>query len=240
MPDLTPYFDALDATWPAEEVIPCGPFILRRSAGGGKRVTAATAQGPATVADIEQAERGMRDLDQLPMFSLRPDDGALDDLLASQGYASVDRTNILTIPAADLAAETPNPEQVSLAVWEPLAIQLEYWTEGGIGPDRISVMERADCTKTTLIGRHENSPGGTAYIGIHDDVAMLHALEIVEPARRMGVGTSMTIQAAQWAQAQGATTFCALCVESNTAANALFAKLGMQLAGQYHYRIKES
>ena len=226
MPDLTPYFDALDATWPAEEVIPCGPFTLRRSAGGGKRVTAATAQGPATVADIEQAERRMRDLDQLPMFSLRPDDGALDDLLASQGYASVDRTNILTIPAADLAAETPNPEQVSLAVWEPLAIQLEYWTEGGIGPDRISVMERADCTKTTLIGRHENSSGGTAYIG--------------EPARRMGVGTSMTIQAAQWAQAQGATTFCALCVESNTAANALFAKLGMQLAGQYHYRIKES
>lgn len=240
MTDLSLIFDTLDVTWPAAEKIACGPFTLRRSSGGGKRVSAATANGPATDDDIATAEARMREMGQTPLFSLRPGDEALDAQLAARGYAVVDRTNIYTCPIDLLAREDTDIEQASLAVWEPLAIQLDFWAGGGIGADRIAVMERAQCPKTALIGRHENSPGGTCYVGVHKGIAMMHALEIIPPSRRAGMGRAMTVHAAQWGAEEGATEFALLCVASNTAANALYAKLGMQVVGQYHYRIKEN
>jgi len=240
MADLTKYFACADATWPAAEKIECGPFTLRQSPGGGKRVTAATRSGDVVADDIRVAEARMRDMGQKPLFSLRPGDEELDDILASRGYGVVDQTNVLTIPVVDLTREETDPEQASLAVWEPLAIQLEFWAAGGVGPDRIAVMERADCPKTALIGRHDNSPGGTCYVAVANGIGMMHALEIVPAARRAGMGRAMTIHAAQWAAKEGATEFAVLCVEANKSANALYAKLGMTKVGQYHYRIKES
>jgi ribosomal protein S18 acetylase RimI-like enzyme len=240
MSDLSKIFAAVDATWPAEERIACGPLTLRRSSGGGKRVSAASADGPVTSQDIDAAEAQMRAFGQTPLFSLRDGDAALDDMLAARGYVVVDRTNVYACPVGLLAREETDVEQASLAVWEPLAIQLDFWRAGGIGPDRIAVMERSRCEKTTLIGRHDNSPGGTAYVAIHDGIAMMHALEIIEPARRVGMGRAMTIQAAQWAEKNGATEFTCLCVEQNAAANGLYSRLGMEIVGQYHYRIKES
>ena len=240
MPELSAYFDTVDATWPAEELIPCGPFTLRRSSGGGKRVSAATANGPATEAEVTAAEERMQALGQTPLFSLRPGDEALDAMLEARGYRVVDRTNIYSCPVSLLSGEKVHHEQASLAVWEPLAIQLDFWQQGGIGPDRIAVMHRVQGPKTALIGRHENSPGGTCFVAIHDGIAMLHGLEIIKSARRAGMGRAMTIQSAQWAEKQGATTFSLLCVEQNAAANGLYAKLGMEIVGHYHYRIKES
>ena len=42
-----------------------------------------------------------------------------------------------------------------------------------------------------------------------------------------------------WAAAQGATHLSVLCTNANDAANALYSSLGMELVGQYHYRIKK-
>jgi GNAT superfamily N-acetyltransferase len=240
MADLGGYFDTLDATWPAEEKITLGPLTLRRSNGGGKRVRAATASGPVGADDVAVAEARMRDLDQPPLFQIRPGDDVLDQLLESQGYGVIDPTLVYTCPVAHLAQEETDREQASLAVWEPLAIQLDFWRAGGVGPDRIAVMERVTGPKTALIGRHDNSPGGTCFVAVHEGMAMLHALEIIPAARRVGMGRAMTVQAAQWAAREGAETFALLCVQANGPANALYSKLGMQVAGQYHYRIKES
>ncbi|WP_407494375.1 GNAT family N-acetyltransferase [Pseudooceanicola sp. MF1-13] len=240
MPDLIDYFACADATWPAAEKIECGPFMLRKSPGGGKRVTAATVIGDVTSDDIAIAETRMREFGQKPLFSLRAGDEELDDILAARGYAMVDQTNVLSAPVEDLIHEDTDIEQASLAVWEPLAIQLDFWAQGGVGPDRIAVMERADCPKTALIGRHDNSPGGTCYVGVAQGIGMMHALEIVPSARRAGMGRAMSVHAAQWAAQEGATHFAVLCVQANEAANALYAKLGMTKVGQYHYRIKES
>ena len=240
MPELSDIFDVVDVTWPAEERIVCGPMILRRSTGGGKRVSAATAHGLVQAEDLDVAEARMRDMGQSPLCSLRPGDEALDDILAARGYAQVDVTNVYIAPMSLFSGVPTAPEQAGMPVWEPLAIQLDIWLDAGIGPDRIAVMERALCIKTAMIGRMEQSPGGTCYIGVHNGIGMMHALEVPEPARRGGMGTAMTIQAAQWAERQGATDFACLCVARNEAANALYSKLGMTLAGQYHYRIKES
>ena len=92
MSDLSKIFAAMDATWPAEERIACGPLTLRRSSGGGKRVSAASADGPVTSQDINAAEAQMRAFGQTPLFSLRDGDAALDDMLAARGYMVVELT----------------------------------------------------------------------------------------------------------------------------------------------------
>jgi N-acetylglutamate synthase len=42
----------LEATWPPAARHRAGPWVLRDGAGGGKRVSAATAEGPVTAADL--------------------------------------------------------------------------------------------------------------------------------------------------------------------------------------------
>lgn len=240
MIDIARVSSAVDATWPAQEQVALGPLTLRRSAGGGKRVTAATSAGVVNATDVDAAEARMREWGQSPLFSLRPGDDALDDLLAARGYAVADPTHMYAAPINLLADLDHDREQASLAVWEPLAIQIEMWAAGGIGADRLAVMDRAAAPKTALIGRHDNSPGGTCFVSVDGDVAMVHALEVLEQARRVGMGRSMTIQAAKWSRDEGARHFSVLCTKANVAANALYRKLGMTEVGQYHYRIKES
>ena len=113
----------------------------------------------------------------------------------------------------------------------------DIWAAGGIGPARVAVMERAAGPKTGILGRISDSPAGAAFCAIHDGIAMVHALEILPANRRKGLGVWMMRQAAFWAKANGADWMSVLCTKANDAANGLYASLGMQLVGQYHYRI---
>ena len=71
MPGPEAIFAALDATWPAQRKFKVGQWCLREGAGGGQRVSAATAQGPVQSAEIGMAEAEMRSLGQPPLFMIR-------------------------------------------------------------------------------------------------------------------------------------------------------------------------
>ena len=229
----------VDATWPPAEIRRADPFVLRRGGGGGKRVSAASAlTTEISAAQIDVAEAAMREMGQAPLFSIRPGDAALDAALEARGYTVVDPVLIYVAPAAALAAldKGASPERVSLTAWEPLAIQREIWEAGGIGPARLAVMERATGPKTSLIGRYDNVPGGTAYVALHGPVAMLHALEVVPEVRGRRMGRAMMIDAARWAKAQGAQDLAVVVTRANIGGNALYRSLGMAQVGAYHYR----
>ena len=211
-----------EATWPAAATETVGPWTVRDGQGGGKRVSAATVRQPVTPDDQPMAESAMQ---------------ALDAMLADRGYAVIDPVNLYVAPVADLAV--PPPHATTFVIWEPLAIQRDMWAEGGIGPARLAVMERAAQPKTTIIARDGQRPAATAFVGLHDGTAMIHALEVTPECRRHGIGKRVVHQAALWAQQNGASHVAALCTQANTGANALYAALHMALAGQYHYRIKE-
>ncbi len=240
MTDIARLFAALDATWPAAAKKTVGPFTIRDGQGGGKRVSAATLDGAeATDTQIDAAEDAMRTLGQTPLFMIRPGDEALDKALADRGYEVVDPTRFYAAPAEEIAALPKAKNDVkTIHGWGPLAFMKELWREGGIGPERVAVMDRACDPKTGLLGRLDNSPGGTAFVAVDGDVAMLHALEVRKSSRRSGVGRGTTIDAAQWALKQGATTLALACTEANEAANALYSGMGMAHVGGYHYRRK--
>ena len=100
-------------------------------------------------------------------------------------------------------------------------------------------MHRAAAPKTTVLGRMNDTPAGTAFAAIHHGTAMLHAIETAAAFRRQGMARHMIRALAHWAQDQGAQTVALLVTRANTDANALYTSLGMALVGQYHYRIKE-
>lgn len=235
--DLMP---VIAATWPAAALYPEGPFTVPDGAGGGQRVSAARLCDPlaqdATEAEIDAALARLAALGQPPLFMLLDHQGALDARLAARGFARRDATCAMIAPSAQIAA--PPPPITCFPIWPPLAIQSEIWATAGVGPGRLSVMTRARAPKTSFLGRTQDRPAGTAFAAIHDDVAMLHALEILAPYRRRGLGAAMMRAAADWALGQGAKTFSLLVTRENEPALGLYASLGFTAVGQYHYRAK--
>ncbi len=236
LPDARALHGTLEATWPAHAHQTLGPWVLRDGRGGGKRASAATAQGPVTGADLPPAEAAMRAVGQRPCFMIRDGDAALDALLAQAGYAVIDPVAMYAASLADLAMDIPEPT-ASFHIWEPLAIQREIWAQGGIGPARVAVMDRARGAKTALMGRKDGRAAAAGFAAIHAGMAMVHALEVLPGHRRQGTGRALMLEAARWAAPLGAQHLAIVCTEANTAATALYASMGMRRVGRYHYRL---
>ncbi len=235
LPDTHQIYDVLSATWPSADAQTIGPWIIRKGDGGGSRVSAATATSAVTKDDLPLSEDAMRELGQPPLFMIRAGDDALDQLLSDAGYAIKDPTVLYAAKAADLATERP-PPVTAFTVWPPLAVQSEIWAAGGIGAGRLAVMDRAPHPKTTLMGRVDDRPAASVFIGTHDGCAMIHALEVMQAHRQKGLARYLTRAAAFWALDQRCNYLTLATTEANVAANALYSSLGMTRIGRYHYR----
>ena len=227
-------FAALDATWAPARMLRAGPWMLREGLGGGQRVSAATAEDAVTEASITQAEDGMRDLGQRPLFMIRAEDTELDGWLAARRYDIVDPVTMYIAPSAKLAADLPLTSVIPS--WPPLAIQRELWADAGIDDARLNVMDRVTNPKTALLGRNGDTPAACSFIAAHGDIAMLHALEVTRSQRRGGLGRAMMTACANWAVNKNAAWLALAVTTANDAANALYQQLGMTSAPTYHYR----
>jgi GNAT superfamily N-acetyltransferase len=233
-PSTHELFLALDATWPPARFIKHSPWLLREGAGGGQRVSAATAMAEVCESDIASAEAGMRVLDQHPLFMLRLGEDALDDWLEARNYEIVDPVAIYLKPLTRDALAVTDAEVRS--DWPPDADALDLWAGGGIGPARIAVMARAGGAKTALVLKDGATCSGVAFVAIYKRIAMLHALEVAPSGRRLGFGTRLMNAAAHWATANGAAWLSLMVTRANVPANALYRGLGMTEVGAYHYR----
>jgi GNAT superfamily N-acetyltransferase len=235
LPALETLFEALEATWPPAATSHAGPWVLRDGQGGGKRVSAATTLDED--ADLAQMEAAQAALGQPPLVMVRGDQARLDHRLERAGYGQVDPTLLYAAPTAALLADPP-PVTVFTTDWPPLHILREVWQAGGIGPARLAVMERAKGPKTVLMGRVHDRPGAAAFLAIHDNVAMIHAVEVMAERRRSGLARHMMGVAATWAQDHGAGALALAVTRGNAPANSLYSSLKMSVVGQYAYRLK--
>ncbi|WP_323007305.1 GNAT family N-acetyltransferase [Pseudorhodobacter sp.] len=236
-PDLI--YDVLDHTWPAASYRHVGPWLIREGSGGGQRVSAATPEAAFEASDIPQAEAAMTALGQAPLFMLRHGDGRLDAMLAARGYLRHDPVVLYAAALADLAMPAPSAMS-AFSIWPPLSIAVDLWAEAGIGPGRLAVMHRVKGPKTSILGRVNDRASGVAFVACHHKIAMLHALEVSPTQRRQGSAINIMRMAAIWAQDHGAESLCLAVTEENVAARALYAALGMQAVGTYHYRVRHS
>lgn len=235
-PDTAQLRDVLQATWPPAKALTLGPWTLRVGQGGGKRVSAATATGAVSAADIASAEAAMQDLSQPELFQLGQQDSDLDAMLDASGYDRVDPTNLYV---ADVATRPDAPPPVSTFIAaQPIAAMREIWAAGGIGPERLAVMARARGPKAYVLGRTHERAAGTGFVAIYGGIAMVHALEVAPAFRRRGVARNMMARLWLWALQNGATHVSLAVIRANVAGNALYRSLGMAHVGQYHYRMK--
>ena len=100
-------------------------------------------------------------------------------------------------------------------------------------------MERTLGPKTVILSRTDDRPSGAAFVALHARTALIHAIEVRPALRRRGAARQILSAAAYWAAQQGADRLALVVTEANTGARALYASLGMQPVGQYHYRHKE-
>lgn len=235
LPSAQKLYAVIDGTWPASAKQALGPWTVRLDDSGSSRVSAATAELEATARDIPLAAEAMREAGQNPLFMIREGEDDLDAHLADLGYIIKDPVNMYAAPIADIATKRP-PLVTSFEVWPPLTVQNEVWSAGGIGAGRLAVMDRARPPKTSLLGRMNDRPAGTVYVGVAGDCAMLHALEVLQDHRRQGLAEHLTRAAAFWGQDRGAAYLTLVTTKANAAANALYASLGMTIVGEYHYR----
>ena len=174
LPDPEDLMATVEATWPPASASRAGPWTIRDGQGGGKRVSAATANSPVGAGDLPEAEASMRALGQPELFMIRKGDEALDALLAQRGYKVIDPTDIYAAHVADLDLAPP-PRLSVFSVWPPLAIQREVWATGGIGPGRVAVMERVSGPKTALLGRRSDRAVAAGFVAVDKGIAMIHA-----------------------------------------------------------------
>ena len=231
-------FAAIDGTWPAFATHGKGIWTLREGRGAGQRVSAASTEQAATKQDVEQAAEAMRAMGQKPLFIVRGAQAQLDELLAGMGYRVKDPVDVLMARSADLAHYS-QPDMKVIFAPEPMPIQAEIWEAGGINAARLDVMRHAKGPKTCLLGRHENHPVAAGFLACHNNIAMVHAVEVLPAARRQGVAKAMMQGAAWWALQQGADWFGCLTVSENLPAQRLYRKMGMETATQYHYRVAD-
>jgi GNAT superfamily N-acetyltransferase len=103
-------------------------------------------------------------------------------------------------------------------------------------------MTRPTGPRMTLMARADDRPVGVAFVALTDkdgdgDIAMIHAIETAPEHRRKGAGGLLLRGAASFAAEHGAVWLALAVTEANAPARALYEKLGMALAGRYHYRI---
>ena len=221
------------ATWPAAAQRRLGPFTLRDGAGGGKRVSAASCDAPDwTDSDLDRALAAM----DPALMLVRATEERLDQALADRGLRIVDPVLAYAAPVAAVKADLP--PLTAFPHWPPLQITRAIWQEGGIGPARVQVMDRVAGPRAAILARRMDRPAGAAFVALHGEEAMVHAVEVLPPCRRQGVGMSLVQAAANWAADQGATRLSLVVTDRNAAARSLYERLGMQVVGQYHYRMK--
>ncbi|MEL7154696.1 MAG: GNAT family N-acetyltransferase [Pseudomonadota bacterium] len=232
LPDNTRLLRALDVTWAPAEMIETGGWVVRRGLGGGNRVSAASGSG-----DVAVAIDALTSMDQVPLFQLRPGQDALDADLESMGFRMHEPVVFYAAPVAELVGSQSHMAAAYRCHCRP-AIMEEIWENGGIGLERLAIMDRVAEPKKLLLSRAGDRPAGTAFVALDGDVAMIHAIEVLPQYRRCGSATLLMEVAARFASEHGASWLALAVTRANTGARALYERLGMQQCGAYHYRIK--
>ena len=232
-PDAATLLHHMTASWPPLAQHRIGPWILRAGPGGGNRVTCAVAEAPVAADDVAPLVQAAARLGQPGLVMVRQGEDALDATLAAAGWGMGDEVVLYLAPSQAFA--TPSG-MAAFALWPPLAIQRLIWDEGDVGAVRQAIMDRAAEPKAAILGRCGDRPAGTAYVAVAGGIAFLHALTVVPALQRRGTARNILQAAGVWAQEVGAEWLALAVTRGNVPARGLYASLGMEVVGHYHYR----
>ncbi len=235
----------INASAPREQVWMDG-WLVRTSPGKAKRARCVQPVAPGREAvDVRLARcRAVYARAGLPFFvRLTPfaQPEGLDDTLAALGLHRVDDTRVMWV-AADAVAE---PTPIDGLVLD--AIDLRRYADW-IGPlrdrhpsehaARAERLQQSPVPYHAWVVRREADRAilGGGLLAVEGDLAGCYEVLTVDAVRRCGVGELVCRHLASVARELGVTTLYLQVDAANTAARALYAKLGFRDGYGYHYR----
>lgn len=226
-PCIKTLYETIDYTWPSVSSQVKQGWLVKNGLGGGKRVSATLQLDPQ--ANIKSAEKMMKALGQDCLFMIRKNDSVLDHTLDKLGYNLIDPVIIFCSPTR-LVDKSYDKKFYAT----PNTVMKRIWLNGGISSARLDIMERTKVPKTYILIDNK----AVAFVAIHKDIAMVHALEVLKEYRREGLAKRIMHKVNIWASINGAKFLSVITVKDNIPAKNLYHNIGMSEVGYYHYRLK--
>lgn len=182
------------------------------------------------------AERGLPPLAQVPL----PLANELDAELAAAGWRSYNPTRFLTSSVSELLDACPPRPDLPPVTYEASpgpAWLAGYQYRGRPLPDgAVSVLSNA-AAPTFASVRDSTGQLGVGRGVVDEGWLGVTAVTVIESARRCGLGRQLMRGLAEWGAARGASQVYLQVAEDNTAAIAMYDRLGFVTHHRYHYRI---
>jgi N-acetylglutamate synthase len=227
-------------SWRGLEEERYGDWLLRAGGGFTGRANSVLVVGEPPVPAAEAveavgrwyAERGLRPQAQVPL----PGAEVADAAFAAAGWTAPEDVLVLTAPLLDWSAAdvpvhlAPEPDEAWLTGYRyrgtplpPVARQVLVNTDD---PVFASVRLEPDPAPLAAVARGV----------LVEDWLVVTAVTVADEARRRGLGTAVMTALAGWARDRGGRRCLLQVVETNTAALALYDRLGFTEHHRDHYR----
>lgn len=232
--------------WPALREVLFGGWALRFSGGLTRRANSANPLGfqridaDALIAGCEALYSHNRQPTIFRLLSLIG--SGMDEHLEMRGYGSEGLSLVLyaeigAIPALrdSEVRLSPRPTREWLAAMA--ALQGQTKTQAGLYRGIVGALA-IPAAFATLVD--DGGPAALAFGGVHNAMICYESVVTDLQRRRRGYAQRIITTLASWAQEQGAAAACLEVEAANTAAVALYQRLGFREIYRYHYRRQPS
>lgn len=232
--------------WPAPESERLGEWTLRAAGGFTRRANSVLpGGGPGLPLDEAlaftvswYAERALPALIQVTAEAPGEGKGLASDL-AARGWTAEAHTTVLTaplLPLADTAARTPEAGRVCLADRPDQAWLSCYRRTGTPGVQASQVLGGGPSVWFAAVPGPDGEPVAIGRCVVDGQWSGFAAVEVAPEQRRRGLATAVMAALAERAAREGADSAYLQVEDDNTAAAALYRKMGFTSHHGYHYR----
>jgi len=231
-------------SWPALQQLLFDGWLVRFAQGYTKRANSVTPLYPSLLPEEEKIAwcEQMYKENQLPaifrLLSFSGESRHLDQLLAQRGYSALDRTLVCSLRMPPSPA-TANPvlRAISLADWLPIYGQ---WSDRFRELQHVhrELLERISSPVLFAALYQQGAPVACGLGMLEHDVFGLFDIVTDPQERRKGYGTQLVTSMLDWGKQHGAQYAYLQVVDTNLAAQLMYAKLGFQESYQYWYRLQ--
>ncbi len=221
--------------WSPDEQTEIGGWTVRSSGGVTRRLNSATANGRAdTSIDTKLAvagwlgERGAPLVVRVTPLIDRP---TVERCASVWGLSPLDETIVLARkPVRSIGGREVLIVDADDEGFAHELMDLNSRSESDLEPwSRLANRISPNAAGLWIPGR------AAAFVAIHEGVASLFSLAVIESNRRSGVATKVMNAAFTWASARNAETLFLQVLGTNAAALALYDRLGFDEMYRYHY-----
>ena len=230
-------------SWPALQQLLFDGWLVRFAQGYTKRANSVTPLYPPLRSAEEKlawCERMYQERQLPPVFRLLSfveESQRLDYLLAQRGYVLLDRTLVWSLQLLAEPAAQPTLQALALDDWLPI---YAGWSTRLSDLQHVHREMLASISSPTIYAAlYQQGVCVACGLGVLEhDVCGLFDIVTDPERRRQGHGTQLVRGLLAWGRQHGARSAYLQVVDTNLAAQQLYAKLGFQECYHYWYRVQ--